>query len=190
MTRRRSPPFRGVLDKIEATAEPLLYQDAQDAYNRGDYQTAFGGFDVLAQRGYADCGNWLFLTQAHLCEDLTKLSKETGLTEDEAAQKLLSLIGFSDTNKLLMRVDSYAMPYFTGRWTCGDGDLTVTARKVTCTLPGITEEDACALRGGAVYVGETEAESVAFYTFSILNARTMIADSTADGRVYTMQREG
>ncbi|MDY5595706.1 MAG: zinc ribbon domain-containing protein [Oscillospiraceae bacterium] len=183
-------PFRGVLDKIEATAEPLLYQDAQDAYNRGDYQTAFGGFDVLAQRGYADCGNWLFLTQAHLCEDLTKLSKETGLTEDEAAQKLLSLIGFSDTNKLLMRVDSYAMPYFTGRWTCGDGDLTVTARKVTCTLPGITEEDACALRGGAVYVGETEAESVAFYTFSILNARTMIADSTADGRVYTMRREG
>lgn len=183
-------PYRGVIDKLEATAVPVLYADAQAAYADGDYDTAYGGFDLLAQRGYADCDDWLFLTQAHMYEDLTKLAKATDMTEDAAAAKLLSLIGFSDTNKLIMRVDSYAAPYFSGSWTCNAGSLTVTARKITCTLPGITEDDTCALRGGAIYVGETEDEAVAFYTFSILNARTLIADSTADGHAYTLLREG
>lgn len=183
-------PYRGVIDKLEATAEPVLYADAQAAYAAGDYHTAYGGFDALAQRGYADCGDWLFLTQAHLSEDLTKLAKAVDMTEDAAEQKLLSLIGFADTNKLLMRVDSYAAPYFAGRWTSNAGDLTVTKQKVTCTLPGIQEDDPCTLRGDTIYVGKTGDEAVAFYTFSILNARTMIADSTADGHAYTMQREG
>lgn len=183
-------PFRGVIDKFEVTAAPALYREAQEAYIAGDYETAYGGFDILAQRAYADCADWLFLTQAHQSEDLTKLAQSANLTEDEAAEKLLSLIGFSDANKLIMCVDSYAAPYFAGHWTSREGDLTVTARKVTCTLPGISESDTCILHDGAVYVGETEDEAVAFYTFSILNARTMIADRTADGHAYTMQREG
>ena len=183
-------PFRGVLDQIEATAEPVLYAEMKKAYAAGDYDTAYGGFDTLAQRDYADCADWLFLTQAHMCEDLSELARETDLSETAAAEKLRSLIGFSDTNQLLMRSDSYAMPFFLGRWTCGEGDLTVTAQKVTCTLPGISEDDPCALRDGAICVGETEETSVAFYTLSILNARTMIADSTSDGRAYTLQREG
>lgn len=183
-------PFRGVLDQIEATAEPVLYAEMQRAYAAGDYATAYGGFDALAQREYADCTDWLFLTQAHMYEDLAKLAKAADLTADAAEQKLLSLIGFADTNKLILRVESYAAPYFAGRWTSSAGDLTVTKQKVTCTLPGIAEDDVCTLRGAAIYVGETADEAVAFYTFSILNARTMIADSTADGHAYTMQREG
>lgn len=182
-------PFRGVLDKLEATAAPALYREMQTAYAAGDYETAYGGFDILAQRDYADCADRLFLTQAHRCEDLAKLAQAADMTEDAAAKKLLSLIGFSDTNKLIMRVDSYAAPYFAGSWTSREGDLTVTARKVTCTLPGISEGDVCTIHDGALYVGETEETEVAFYTFSILDARTMIADSTADGHVYTMQRE-
>lgn len=181
-------PFRGVLDQIEVTSEPTLYAEMQKAYAGGDYDTAYGGFDALARRGYADCGDWLFLTQAHLHEDLTALAKAADMTEDAAEQKLLSLIGFADVNKLIMRVESYAAPYFAGRWTSNVGSLTVTGRKVTCTLPGITEDDPCMLRGDQIFVGETADEAVAFYTFSILNARTMIADSTADGHAYTMQR--
>lgn len=183
-------PFRGVIDKMEVTAEPVLYANMQKAYAAGDYETAYGGFDALAKRGYADCADWLFLTQAHRYKDMTKLAEAAELTEAAAERKLLSLIGFADVNKLIMRVESYAAPYFAGSWTCNDGSLTVTARKVTCTLPGITEDDACTLRGDTLYVGETEDEAVPFYTFSILNARTMIADSTADGHAYTMQREG
>lgn len=183
-------PFRGVLDQLEVKAEPVLYTEMQKAYAAGDYDTAYGGFDALAQREYADAGDWLFLTQAHQYEDLAELAKAAGLTEDAAEQKLLSLIGFADTSKLILRVESYAAPYFAGHWTSGAGDLIVTKQTVTCTLPGIVEDDVCTLSGDAIYVGGAADEAVAFYTFSILNARTMIADRTADGHAYTMQREG
>lgn len=183
-------PFRGVLDQIDAEAEPPLYLQAQAAYAGRDYQTAFGAFDVLSQRGYEDCGDWLFLTRAQLCADLGRLAGQTGMDEAAAAKKLLSLIGFSDANKLILRVDSYAAAYYAGTWASSDGALAVLPTGVTCSLPGIAEGDTCSIRGGRLLVGEDAATAVPFYELSILNRTTLIADSTGDGHVYTLRREG
>ena len=45
-----------------------------------------------------------------------------------------------------------------------------------------------ALRDNAIYAGTGE-DAVAFYRFSVLSDRMMIADAVGDGRAYTMFRQ-
>lgn len=190
--------YRGVMDQLEATAEPALYVEAQAAYGDGDFVTAFGGFDTLAARDYADSGDWLFLTQAQQCADLEKLADAAGLTADAAAERLLGLLGKADVNKLVARVDSYLARFLTGTWRSDDGAIVLAEEtdaglRVTCTLPGVSEGQVCTVTGGTLYVRDADETGddpgVAFYELSILNRRALIADSTGDGRVYTLQPE-
>ena len=58
---------------------------------------------------------------------------------------------------------------------------------MTCSLPGLGEKD-CTIRGNAIYDGADEG-AAAFYRFSVLNSRMMIADAVGDGRAYTMFRQ-
>ena len=69
----------------------------------------------------------------------------------------------------------------------GRKKLTVSDEGVTCSLPGLGEKD-CAIRGNAIYDGADEG-AVAFYRFSVLSSRMMIADAVGDGRAYTMFRQ-
>ena len=109
------------------------------------------------------------------------------MTNAQAAQKLLDLIGFSDTNQLLMSNGSYAQVFLTGSWSSDAGELTVSDASVTCSLPGLGEKD-CTIRGNAIYDSADEG-AAAFYRFSVLNSRMMIADAVGDGRAYTMFRQ-
>ena len=109
------------------------------------------------------------------------------MTNAQAAQKLLDLIGFSDTNQLLMSNGNYARVFLSGSWSSDAGELTVSDAGVTCSLPGLGEKD-CAIRGNAIYDGADEG-AAAFYRFSVLNNRMMIADAVGDGRAYTMFRQ-
>ena len=95
---------------------------------------------------------------------------------------------FSDTNQVIMRDDSYAQAFLTGSWSSDAGELTVADDgTVTCSLPGLSGKE-CSLRDGAIYAGTGE-DAVAFYRFSVLSDRMMIADAVGDGRAYTMFRQ-
>ena len=122
-----------------------------------------------------------------LCESLQQLALASDMTNAQAAQKLLDLIGFSDTNQLLMSNGSYAQVFLTGSWSSDAGELTVSDAGVTCSLPGLGEKD-CTIRGNAIYDSADEG-AAAFYRFSVLNSRMMIADAVGDGRAYTMFRQ-
>ena len=90
------------------------------------------------------------------------------MTNAQAAQKLMELIGFSDTNQVIMRDDSYAQAFLTGSWSSDAGELTVADDgTVTCSLPGLSGKE-CSLRDGAIYAGTGE-DAVAFYRFSALS---------------------
>ena len=129
---------------MEAKSLPQIYAAAANDYSAQDYQTALAEYTVLAERNYSDSAKRLFLTNAHLCESLQQLALASDMTNAQAAQKLLDLIGFSDTNQLLM--------------------------------------------SNAIYDSADEG-AVAFYRFSVLNSRMMIADAVGDGRAYTMFRQ-
>lgn len=116
-----------------------------------------------------------------------QLALAAGLTNAQTAQKLLDLVGFSDTNQILMSNDSYARVFLSGSWSSDAGELTVSDEGVTCSLPGLGEKD-CVIRGNAIYDSADEG-AVAFYRFSVLNSRMMIADAVGDGRAYTMFRQ-
>ena len=162
--------YSGVLDTIEAKSLPQIYAAAAEAYSAQDYQTALADYTVLAARKYSDSDKRLFLTNA------------------QAAQKLMELIGFSDTNQVIMRDDSYAQAFLTGSWSSDAGELTVADDgTVTCSLPGLSGKE-CTLRDNAIYAG-TDEDAVAFYRFSVLSDRMMIADAVGDGRAYTMFRQ-
>ena len=147
-----------------------------------------GDYTVLAARNYSDSDKRLFLTNAHLCDSLGQLALASGMTNAQAAQKLMELIGFSDTNQVIMCDDSYAQAFLTGSWSSDAGELTVADDgTVTCSLPGLSGKE-CTLRDGAIYAGTGE-DAVAFYRFSVLSDRMMIADAVGDGRAYTMFRQ-
>lgn len=179
--------YSGVLDAMEAKSLPQIYAAAANDYSAQDYQTALAEYTVLAERNYSDSAKRLFLTNAHLCESLQQLALASDMTNAQAAQKLLDLIGFSDTNQLLMSNGSYAQVFLTGSWSSNAGELTVSDAGVTCSLPGLGEKD-CTIRGNAIYDSADEG-AAAFYRFSVLNSRMMIADAVGDGRAYTMFRQ-
>ena len=179
--------YSGVLDAMEAKSLPQIYAAAAEAYSAQDYQTALADYTVLAARNYSDSDKRLFLTNAHLCDSLGQLALAAGMTNAQAAQKLMELIGFSDANQVIMCDDSYAQAFLTGSWSSDAGELTVSDAGVTCSLPGLGEKD-CTIRGNAIYDGADEG-AVAFYRFSVLNSRMMIADAVGDGRAYTMFRQ-
>lgn len=180
--------YSGVLDTMEAKSLPQIYAAAAEAYSAQDYQTALADYTVLAARRYSDSDQRLFLTNAHLCDSLGQLALASGMTNAQAAQKLMDLIGFSDANQVIMRDDSYAQAFLTGNWSCDAGELTVTDDgTVTCTLPGLSGKE-CSLRDDAICAG-TDENAAAFYRFSVLSARMMIADAVGDGRAYTMFRQ-
>ena len=180
--------YSGVLDTIEAKSLPQIYAAAAEAYSAQDYQTALADYTVLAARNYSDSDKRLFLTNAHLCDSLGQLALASGMTNAQAAQKLMELIGFSDTNQVIMCDDSYAQAFLTGSWSSDAGELTVADDgTVTCSLPGLSGKE-CTLRDGAIYAGTGE-DAVAFYRFSVLSDRMMIADAVGDGRAYTMFRQ-
>ena len=143
---------------------------------------------MLAARNYSDSDKRLFLTNAHLCDSLGQLALTSGMTNAQAAQKLMELIGFSDTNQVIMRDDSYAQAFLTGSWSSDAGELTVTDDgTVTCSLPGLSGKE-CTLRDDTICAGAGD-DAVAFYRFSVLSDRMMIADAVGDGRAYTMFRQ-
>ena len=179
--------YSGVLDAMEAKSLPQIYAAAANDYSAQDYQTALAEYTVLAERNYSDSAKRLFLTNAHLCESVEQLALASDMTNAQAAQKLLDLIGFSDTNQLLMSNGSYAQVFLTGSWSSNAGELTVSDAGVTCSLPGLGEKD-CTIRGNAIYDGADEG-AAAFYRFSVLSSRMMIADAVGDGRAYTMFRQ-
>ena len=139
--------YSGVLDTIEAKSLPQIYAAAAEAYSAQDYQTALADYTVLAARNYSDSDKRLFLTNAHLCDSLGQLALASGMTNAQAAQKLME----------------------------------------TCSLPGLSGKE-CSLRDNAIYAGTGE-DAVAFYRFSVLSDRMMIADAVGDGRAYTMFRQ-
>ena len=180
--------YSGVLDTIEAKSLPQIYAAAAEAYSAQDYQTALADYTVLAARNYSDSDKRLFLTNAHLCDSLGQLALTSGMTNAQTAQKLMELIGFSDTNQVIMCDDSYAQAFLTGSWSSDAGELTVADDgTVTCSLPGLSGKE-CTLRDNAIYAGTGE-DAVAFYRFSVLSGRMMIADAVGDGRAYTMFRQ-
>ena len=179
--------YSGVLDAMEAKSLPQIYAAAANDYSAQNYQTALAEYTVLAERNYSDSAKRLFLTNAHLCESLQQLALASDMTNAQAAQKLLDLVGFSDTNQLLMSNGSYAQVFLTGSWSSDAGELTVSDAGVTCSLPGLGEKD-CTIRGNAIYDGADEG-AAAFYRFSVLSSRMMIADAVGDGRAYTMFRQ-
>ena len=180
--------YNGVLDAMEAKSLPQIYTEAANANSAQDYQTALADYTVLAARKYSDSDKRLFLTNAHLCDSLGQLALTSGMTNAQTAQKLMELIGFSDANQVIMCDDSYAQAFLTGSWSSDAGELTVADDgTVTCTLPGLSGKE-CSLRDNAICAGADD-DAVAFYRFSVLSDRMMIADAVGDGRAYTMFRQ-
>jgi ribosomal protein L40E len=61
-------PYRGVIDQLEANAEPDLYISLCSDYEAGKYEDVIAGFETLASRGYERSRDYLFLTRAHLSD--------------------------------------------------------------------------------------------------------------------------
>ena len=103
-----------MLDTIEAKSLPQIYAAAAEAYSAQDYQTALADYTVLAARNYSDSDKRLFLhPRAPVRQPGRVLALAAGMTNAQAAQKLMELIGFSDTNQVIMRDDSYAQAFVT-----------------------------------------------------------------------------
>ena len=180
-------PYRGVVDQLEMNAEPDLYISLCSAYEAGEYESLVEGFSMLADRGYERSKDYLFLTHAHLSKDLASLAEESGLSEQEAEQKLIRLIGFADANKVIFLNDSYAAPYLQGYWESVDGTLLVDGGSATCNIPGITTEESCTIRDGAIY--RSAAPDTPVYTLEVFNANTLILDRVEDGINCTLRKQ-
>lgn len=180
-------PYRGVIDQLEVAAEPDLYVSLCTDYDAGKYESVLEGFETLADRGYERSRDYLFLTRAHIAADLKALAAATDMSETDAEQKLLHLIGFADAGKLVFADDSYAMPYLEGYWESIDGSLYVEGSRVTCSLPGIELEQACSIHDGAIYLNSDPDTPV--YTFEVFNANTLICDRVEDGINCTLRKQ-
>ena len=181
-------PYRGVVDQLEANAEPDLYISLCSDYEAGKYEDVIAGFETLASRGYERSRDYLFLTHAHLSDDLKALAEATDLTESEAEQKLLRLVGFADTNKVIFQNDSYAAPYLEGYWVSVDGSLIVKGENATCNVPGITPDQPCTIHDGAIWLKEKPKTPV--YTLEVFNTNTLILDRVEDGVSCTLRKQG
>lgn len=181
-------PYRGVVDQLEVNAQPDLYISLCADYEKGRYEDVLDGFETLAARGYERSKDYLFLTHAHLAADLKELAERTDMTEDEAEQKLMRLIGFADASKIIFQNDSYAAPYLKGYWESVDGSLIVDDGKATCNLPGIEPDETCTIHDGGIYkASDTDAP---VYTLEVFNANTLILDRVEDGVNCTLRKQG
>ena len=180
-------PYRGVVDQLEANAEPDLYISLCTDYDAGKYEDVAVGFETLAERSYERSKDYLFLTRAHLAADLAALAGATDMTESEAEQKLLRLIGFADASKLVFANDSYAAPYLEGYWESVDGSLSVKGESVTCNVPGIDPMQMCTIHDGAIYL--TERPDTPVYTLEVFNGNTLILDRVEDGINCTLRKQ-
>ena len=181
-------PFRGVVDQLEANAEPDLYISLCSDFEAGAYANVLEGFETLAGRGYEHSKDYLFLTRAHLASGLEELSEATDLTPAEAEQRLMRLIGFADTNKIIFLNDSYAAPYLEGTWMSVDGSLIVNGENAICNVPGLTPDQACLVHDGAIYLADRPETPV--YTLEVFNANSLILDRVEDGVSCTLRKQG
>ena len=181
-------PFRGVIDQLEAKAEPDLYVSLCTEYEAGNYQDVVDGFETLATRGYERSRDYLFLTRAHLSNNLKSLAAAADVSESEAEQRLLRLIGFADASKLIFQNDSYAAPYLEGYWQSVEGSLIVKGKSATCSVPGLTPDQKCVIRGGAIYLADDADTPV--YTLEVFNGNTLILDRVEDGVSCTLRKQG
>lgn len=181
-------PFRGVIDQLEAKAEPDLYVSLCSEYESGKYADVIEGFKTLAERGYERSRDYLFLAHAHISGNLKDLAEATEMTEPEAEQRLMRLIGFADASKLIFSSDSYAAPYLEGFWESVDGSMLVNGDKVTCNLPGIEGDQPCTIHDGGIYLASDSKTPV--YTFEVFNANTLICDRVEDGVSCTLRKQG
>ena len=181
-------PYRGVVDQLEVNAEPDLYISLCSDYEAGAYERVLDGFETLAARGYERSKDYLFLSRAHLASDLEALAEATDMTADEAEQRLLRLIGFADTNKVIFQNDSYARPYLEGTWMSVDGSLIVKGDQAICNIPGLTPDQACTVHDGAIYLASRPETPV--YTMEVFNANSLILDRVEDGVNCTLRKQG
>lgn len=179
-------PYRGVIDQLEANAEPDLYVSLCTAYENGAYRDVLDGFETLAERSYERSKDYLFLTHAHLSDSLKTLAEATDTTEAEAEQRLLRLIGFADTGKLIFANDSYAKPYLEGYWESVEGSLIIQGDSATCNVPGIEPNVKCTVHDGAIFLEDDPETPV--YTLEVFNANTLILDRVEDGVNCTLRK--
>ena len=179
-------PYRGVLDQLEANAEPDLYVTLCTAYEAGAYADVLDGFETLAERSYERSKDYLFLTHAHLSDSLKALAEATNTTESEAEQRLLRLIGFADAGKLIFANDSYATSYLEGYWESVEGSLIIKGDAVTCNVPGIEPDRKCTVHDGAIFLEDDPKTPV--YTLEVFNANTLILDRVEDGVNCTLRK--
>ena len=170
-------------------------------YQAGQYTQALMYLDDLRET-YTDAGlaaysGVLDTIEAKSLPQIYAAAAEAYSAQDYqtalADYTVLAARNYSDSDKRLFLTnahlcDSHAQAFLTGSWSSDAGELTVADDgTVTCSLPGLSGKE-CTLRDNAIYAGTGE-DAVAFYRFSVLSDRMMIADAVGDGRAYTMFRQ-
>ena len=168
--------------------QALMYlDDLRETYTDAGLAAYSGVLDTIEAKSLPQI--YAAAAEAYSAQDYqTALADYTVLAARNYSDSDKRLFLFSDTNQVIMRDDSYAQAFLTGSWSSDAGELTVADDgTVTCSLPGLSGKE-CSLRDGAIYAGTGE-DAVAFYRFSVLSDRMMIADAVGDGRAYTMFRQ-
>jgi len=168
-----------ILSKLKDT----IYNDAIQKYRAGQYNKAEPEFNICC--GYQDSASYLILISAQKPLNTDILDKSFDF------DKLFSLIGFEDTDQIILNNSEIAEEFLRGTWrTARSTYFKMDSNFYTnCNFPGGPSGDYYFIEAGIYSVGNDESSATQYLRFTILDKDTISVYCYYNGETYTMYRQ-
>lgn len=174
------PVPKSITDSIR----DAVYSDGQSAYDAGDLYEAKLNFNALS--GYKRSDDYIVL-----------ITCANSSYPNFYYEKLVKLLGFENTDEIILKNQGTAELFLEGRWEEGtknssyfemyeddEGDL-----HSRHNLPHKNSSGYYYISNGIYSVGETEANSAKYYKFSIIDEDTISVYCYKDGSTHKLYRQ-
>jgi len=154
-----------------------IYNEAQEAYDSGDYSSAKDGFSQLSD--YQRSRDYYALCEIHL--------NGVDVTDRHT---LVALIGFEDASALLLSDIDIALDFLIGTWSCAEGELTFSKESLDYTLSAPDFGDTWGIEDGLIFFynssDPTQRENV--YRLRVFSENEITCYAYNNCATYTLER--
>lgn len=177
-----------VPSEITISLKSKIYSAGQSAYRAGKMTEAKKNFNAIS--GYQKSDDYLLLIS---CDGSSFSSWSNAKTN---YKKLVKLLGFENTDDIILKNESVAELFLTGRWE--DGDRTPyyfemyednEGMHTQYNLPYKDVDGYYYISNGIYSIGETESGSVKCFKFAIIDEDTISVYCYKDGSTHKLYRQ-
>jgi len=179
-----------VPESIRTSLVSFIYTDGVADYRAGKYADAERSFNSI--KNYKRSKDYLFLVSYFEIDTSNTSFEKYTIKNHYIYDGLIDLIGFENTNEILIRDRSYAKKFLTGRWENSSYYFEVNNNGAIYNLPNKDTIGAFYdIENGVYYTIESEStsDSIKQFEFSIIDEDTISVYCYKDGSTHKLYRQ-